>query len=156
MIQLQTDFSLLYHYFGITPNKILHQYTNKSIEEIMELEAQQGNAKAQEYKKILSDPDKILEIFKLANVENRFIILQNMSEQDLDNLLPFLDQESLVNGLKFFNEEISVFVVTEIITILLCIFDGQKNTMFSFLRNLSHLGLILHAIFSFYRKDTCR
>ena len=104
MIQLQVDFSLLNKFFGVPLGKI-SQYANKDIEEIMELEATQGNEKAKNYKKILEDPDKLLEIFKLSNVENKYIILQNMSEDDLDNLLPFLTQEQLSKGLNFFTEE---------------------------------------------------
>ncbi len=105
MIQLQNiDFSLLNRFFGIPKTKI-PQYANKSLEEIMELEAKEGNKKAQDYKKILSDPDKILEIFKLTNLENKFIILQSLSEQDLDSLLPYLNEEQLSLGLNFFTEE---------------------------------------------------
>ena len=104
MIQLEVDFTLLSRFFGIPPSKI-PQYANKDLEEIMEIEAQQGNKLAADYKKILSDPDKILEIFKLADVENRYIILQNMSEQDLDDLLPYLKEEQLALGLNFFTEE---------------------------------------------------
>lgn len=104
MIQLQVDFNLLNKFFGIPVSKI-GQYANKDIEEIMEIEAAQGNTKAAEYKKILSDPDKILEIFRLSNLQNKFIILQNMSEGDLDELLPYLDSEQLSKGLQFFTEE---------------------------------------------------
>lgn len=104
MIQLQVDFSLLNRFFGIPISKI-PQYANKNIEEIMEIEAAQGNKKAADYKKILSDPDKIFEIFKLTNLENKFIILQNMSESDLDDLLPYLNSEQLSLGLQFFTEE---------------------------------------------------
>ena len=104
MLELQVDFSLLNRFFGISPAKI-PQYANKDIEEIMELEAAQGNNKARDYKKILSDPDKLLEIFKLANVENKLAILQNMSEEDLDKLLPYLEHEQLLVGLNFFTEE---------------------------------------------------
>ena len=104
MIQLQVDYTLLNKFFGIPPSRIT-RYANKSFEEIMELEAQQGNTKAEEYKKILSDPEKIEEIFKLSNLENKFIILQNMSEEDLDKLLPYLKQDQLAKGLQFFTEE---------------------------------------------------
>ncbi len=104
MIQLNVDFNLLTKYFGITPAKV-HQYANKDIDEIMKLEAAEGNTKARDYKKILSDPDKLLEIFKLTNVDNKLIILQNMSEGDLDDLLPFLEQDDLAKGLYFFSEE---------------------------------------------------
>jgi hypothetical protein len=77
LINLQVDFSLLNKFFGVTPAKAV-QYANKDFKEIMELEAAQGNEKAAQYKKILADPDKIQDIFKLANVENKFISLQNM------------------------------------------------------------------------------
>ncbi|MBQ8476326.1 hypothetical protein IJ531_04615, partial [bacterium] len=101
---LQVDFTLLNKFFGIPLAKI-PQYANKDLEEIMELEAQQGNTKAKNYEKILSDPDKLYEIFKLSNVENKFIILQNMSEGDIDDLLPMLEQEDLMRGLNFFTDE---------------------------------------------------
>lgn len=104
MIQLNVDYTLLNRFFGITPAKIA-QYRNKDIDEIMQIEAAQGNSKAEDYKKILTDPDKLLEIFKLTNIENRYLILQNLSEHDLDNLLPYLKQEQLAVGLNFFTEE---------------------------------------------------
>ena len=86
-------------------SKIANQYVNKDIEEIMKLEAEQGNSKAKDYEKILSDPDKLMDIFKLSNIQNKFIILQNMAEDDLDKLLPFLEQEQLIKGLYFFTED---------------------------------------------------
>ena len=113
MIQLNVDFPLLTKYFGISTATIL-QNPNKDIEEIMEIEAAKGNQKAKEYEKILADPDKLAEIFKLANVENRYIILQNMSEDDLDNLLPFLNQEQLAQGLHFFTDEKLMMLVNEL------------------------------------------
>ena len=113
MINLQVDFSLLNKFFGVTPNKAV-QYANKDFKEIMELEAAQGNSKAAEYKKILADPDKIQDIFKLANLENKFIILQNMSESDLDDLLPYLKQDQLAKGLHFFTEEKLIAMCKEV------------------------------------------
>lgn len=104
MLQLQVDFSLLNKVFDIPFSRIT-RYANKDFKEIMELEAQQGNEKAADYQKILSDPDKILEIFQLSNTENKLLILQNMSEGDLDKLLPYLEHEQLIVGLNFFTEE---------------------------------------------------
>ncbi len=104
MIQLNVDFTLLNRFFGLSLQKIA-KYGNTDLEEILKMEAAQGNTKAQDYKKILSDPDKLLEIFKLSNWENKYIILQNMSEGDLDNFLPLLTQEQLAMGLNFFTDE---------------------------------------------------
>ncbi len=113
MIQLNVDFTLLNKFFGIPATKI-PQYANKDLEEIMKIEAAQGNQKAADYKEILSDPDKLLKIFKLANVENKYMILQNLSEEDLDNLLPYLKQEQLARGLNFFTEEKLMEMCTEL------------------------------------------
>ena len=104
MLDLRVDFSLLNKFFGIPVSKV-SQYRNKDIEEIMQAEAAQGNQKAADYQKILSDPEKLKEIFKLTNVENKYMILQNMSEHDLDSLLPYLKHDQLTIGLQFFNEE---------------------------------------------------
>lgn len=104
MIQLNVDYTLLNKFFGISPTKI-PMYANKDLEEIMEIEAAQGNQKAADFHKILTDPDKLFEIFKLSNVENKYIILQNLSEEDLDNLLPYLSQDQLAKGLNFFTDE---------------------------------------------------
>ena len=132
MIQLQVDFSLLNKFFGV-PQAKLPQYANKDFEEIMKLEAEQGNKKAAEYKKILSDPDKIYEIFKLSNVENKFIILQNMSEQDLDKLLPFLNEEQLAKGLQFFTDEKLLAMCKELPIEELAGMIFEKFTMFDVL-----------------------
>jgi len=113
LIQLNTDFTLLNRFFGISPSKI-HQYANMNFEEIMKAEAEQGNAKAKNYEEILSDPDKILEIFKLTNVDNKLVILQNMSEHDLDELLPLLTNEQLALGLQFFNDEKLLTMTSEL------------------------------------------
>ena len=113
MIQLNVDFTLLNRFFGISPAKI-QQYRNKDIDEIMKIEAAQGNTKAADYEKILTDPDKLLDIFRLTNIENKFIIIQNLSEHDLDNLLPYLNQEQLSKGLNFFTEEKLMAMCTEL------------------------------------------
>ncbi len=104
MIQLNVDYTLLNKFFGI-PSAKIPMYANKDLEEIMKLEAAQGNQKAANYHKILTDPDKLFEIFKLSNVENKYIIIKNMSEEDVDNLLPYLTQEQLALGLNFFTDE---------------------------------------------------
>ena len=132
MIQLQVDFTLLSKFFGLSPQKI-PQYANMSFEEIMEAEAEQGNKKAEEYKKILSDPDKLLEIFKLSNVENKFIILQNMSESDVDDMLIYLTPEQLSMGLNFFTDEKIITMCEELPTEILANMVLEKFNMIDIL-----------------------
>jgi len=94
----------------------------------MEIEAQQGNTKAKDYEKILSDPDKLYEIFKLTNVENKYTILQNMSESDLDDLLPLLEKDDLAKGLNFFTEEKLITMSEELPTEILANMVLEKFT----------------------------
>ncbi len=114
MIQLNTDTALLNKYFGISLSKIYTNYANKDFEEIMKIEAEQGNKKAEDYEKILTDPNKILEIFNLVNIENKYVILQNMCEEDLDALLPLLNNDQLSMGLNFFTDEKLISMAKEL------------------------------------------
>ena len=105
MISLDLNISLIAQMFNI-PSSRLVEYGDKSIAEIMELEALNGNTQAADFEeKILNDPNKLIEFFKLESPENRYAILQNMNEEDLLKLLPYLNQESLVNALQLFSLE---------------------------------------------------
>ena len=106
MITLDTNLSLICNLFNISRYKIMHEYANKSLSEIMEAEASQGNLAAEKFdKEILNDPKKLIEIFGLDKFNNKYAILRNMNEKDLEELLPLLQPKDLVVGLKFFNKE---------------------------------------------------
>lgn len=106
MIRLDTDMYLLCSLFNINSNKISNEYSGMSVEEIMEAEAAQGNAAAAQFdREILSDPQKLIELFKLTDPNNRFAILNNLSEKDLNDILPLLEKEDLTMGLKFFTKD---------------------------------------------------
>lgn len=105
-ITIAADMHLLCSLFHISPQKIANDYQGMTVDEIMEAEAAQGNVAAAHYdSEILSNPQKLIELFKLEDVGNKFAILHNMNEHDLDNLLPLLKQEDLVQGLNFFTKE---------------------------------------------------
>ena len=106
MITLNTDLYLIYSLFNINPKKVADDYQGMSLEEIMEAEAAQGNTAAQRFdKEILSDPIKLLKIFKLDDIGNKFAILNSLNERDLKELLPLLKKEDLQSGLNFFTKD---------------------------------------------------
>ena len=108
MISLDIDFSYLQRCFNIG-YQALEKYRNKSITEIMEIEAEQGNYKAAEYlMKILSDPDELLKLFNLVEPKNRYLILQHMNKEDLMNIMPFMQPEQLVLGISVFNPDMII------------------------------------------------
>lgn len=105
MIAIQLDLNYLSRYLNISAQR-LQEYGTKSLQEIVEAEALQGNTAAQEYLlKVLKDPNSILELFQLGNARNRWQILREMNEEDLQYMLQFLESKDLVAGLQFFTQD---------------------------------------------------
>lgn len=106
MISIDTNMYLLCSLFNISFKKMTNEYSGLSVEEIMEAEAAQGNVAASHYsKEVLGNPVKLIELFQLFNPENKFAILSNMSEHDLEEMLPMLEQKDLIAGLNFFTKD---------------------------------------------------
>lgn len=105
-ITIDADKHLLCSLFKINYLKLSNEYQGMSVEEIMKAEAAQGNTAAASYSaEILSNPRKLIELFKLTDTGNKYAILSNMSEHDLDEMLPLLQQSDLVQGLNFFTKD---------------------------------------------------
>ena len=121
MIRLDIDLSFLAKHFEIGTQR-LNQYGTKSIDEIMEAEAAQGNTKAAEFdREVIEDPKKLVQLFKLSKAKNRYAILSNMNSKDLEYLAQFLEPEDLQMGLMFFTK-------TKILDL---IYDLPKNKICS-------------------------
>ncbi|HIS75020.1 TPA: hypothetical protein IAA86_08385 [Candidatus Galligastranaerophilus intestinavium] len=101
MIQLNLDLNYLTQYFEITTQR-LNEYSAKSIDEVMELEEQEGNQAASLIASAMQNPDKLAKLLQLIDPKNRYLIIRNLSENDLSKLLPYLEQEDLLWGLKYF------------------------------------------------------
>jgi len=106
MITLDANIYLLCSMFNISRKKLANEYSNMSVEEIMQAEAAQGNTAAANFDlSILSDPTKFIELFQLKDPANKYAILSNMNEQDLEDLLPLLEKSDLIMGLQFFTKD---------------------------------------------------
>lgn len=105
-ISIDTNMYLLCSLFNISYKKIATEYSGKTVKQIMEAEAAQGNVAAANYDEtILSDPIKLIELFQLRDPNNKFMILNNMNENDMEDLLPLLEKHDLVAGLNFFTKD---------------------------------------------------
>ena len=71
----------------------------------MKLEEQNGNTQVSEFAGILQNPNKVVELFRLMDPENRYMIIKNLSSEDLNKLLPYLKKDDLVWGLKYFTKD---------------------------------------------------
>lgn len=105
-ITIDANMNLFYGLFNISPKKLAHEYSGMTVEEIMKAEAEQGNAAAAKFdREILSNPIKLIELFELRDPGNKFAILHNMNERDLEELLPLLQKADLLTGLNFFTKD---------------------------------------------------
>lgn len=104
-ISLNTDQYHLMTKLNITTSR-MNQYTNKSVDEIIEAEAKDGNTVAKDYgRKLFGNVDELIETFQLADPTNKYNILQQMSPEQREKVLELLDSEDMVIGLNFFTQD---------------------------------------------------
>ena len=114
MITLDVDLSYLSRYYNISTNS-LEQYKNKSITQIMQIEAQKGNPKAAKFlARITSEPEELAKLFQLIEPKNRYLILMNMNQEDLMKIMEFLRPEELLLGLSIFNHDVIIKLMQEL------------------------------------------
>lgn len=89
---------------AISKIKIQQKYMDMSIEEIIEAEAKEGNQLAISIAdEIMNNPDFLIELFQLADPNNKIVIMKEMSESQLIQFLPEMDKKDLLQGLNFFS-----------------------------------------------------
>ncbi len=104
-ITIDTNLIYLQNRLNLSAEK-LEMYQGKTIEEVLEAETAAGNPLAVELaNELLTDVNLLIEIFKLADPNNKFIILMNMNEQQLEEFLPLMEHNDLVQGLMYFTQD---------------------------------------------------
>lgn len=82
------------------------KYANMSVDEIIEAEAAQGNQQAVELaQELTTNTSLVMELFDLADTNNKYMILREMSAQQLQTFLPEMEESDLLQGLYFFTED---------------------------------------------------
>ena len=105
-IVIDANMKLFADRINITSTRMIREYGLSTVEEIIESEAEKGNTKALQYAKEFSNsPEKLIKLFELTDVENKFVILNKMDSATQEKVLPLLLQEDLVMGLHFFTQE---------------------------------------------------
>lgn len=99
---------------GISEAK-MQIYADKSLEQILDAEAAQGNQAAiQMAADMFSDPNQLVELFQLTDPENKLVIMQSMTSAQLEKLVPMLETDDLVEGLQFFTQDSLMDLLKEI------------------------------------------
>lgn len=134
-IVLDTNMKLFAERMNISSSRMVQDYGLKTIDEIIEAEASQGNAQAINYaREMFNSPAKLIKVFKLADIENKFVILHNMDDRTRQMVLPMLDSEDLVMGLYFFTQDkllelLSNVDIEELVNVVLNAFSLEEIIM---------------------------
>lgn len=100
---------------NITSSRMIRDYGLSSVDEIIEAEAEKGNSKAISYaREYYRSPEKLMKIFELLDVENKYSLIYNMKNSTREKLLPYLNHEDLVMGLYFFTQEKLLAMLAEV------------------------------------------
>ena len=104
-IKINTDIAYLQSRLNI-PDSKMSVYQNKTVEEILKAEAAEGNQAAiQLAADMFSDVNQLIELFQLADPENKLVIMKAMTSSQLEKLVPMLEQDDLVQGLNYFTQD---------------------------------------------------
>ncbi len=105
MLVIDANLEYLQKVLNISPVK-MQQYATMSVDEILEAEAAQGNQQAIELAhELTTNVNLVMELFDLADTNNKYLILREMSEQQLHVFLPEMEKEDMLQGLFFFTED---------------------------------------------------
>lgn len=114
-ITIESDLTTLMYKLNISQLKMQEKYSGMTIQQIVESEAEAGNQAAVKYaEELFNSPKMLVKIFKLADTNNKLELLGEMSSKELQNLLPFLEEEDLNQGLYFFDINMLLRMLEEI------------------------------------------
>ena len=103
---IDANMKLFAERMNITSSRMIQDYGLKTVDEIIEAEAAQGNSQAVKFaQEMYNSPAKLIKIFKLTDVENKFVLLHNMNSETREKILPMLNSDDLVMGLYFFTQD---------------------------------------------------
>lgn len=105
-IVIDANMRLFAERLNITSTRMTRDYGLSTVDEIIEAEAERGNDTAVKYaREYYNSPEKLIRLFKLTDVQNKFVLLLHMDNITREKVLPLLKQEDLVMGLNFFTQE---------------------------------------------------
>ena len=97
------------------PEARMATYQAKTVDEILKAEAAAGN---QEAIKLAADMftnvSQLIELFQLADLQNKIVIMQQMNSSQLEKLVTMLEQDDLLQGLHYFTQDNLLDLLKEI------------------------------------------
>ncbi len=113
-LTIDTTLDYLRSKLGLSSAK-MELYANMGVKEIIEAEAAQGNQAAIALAAdMFTDPNTLIELFQLADPRNRLAIMKEMTGTQLEKLIPMLEKDDMVQGLRYFNFDTLIKLLTQI------------------------------------------
>lgn len=104
-IVINTDLEYLRLRLNI-PESRMATYESKTVDEILKAEAAAGNQEAIKLAAdMFTDVNQLIELFQLADPQNKLVILNAMNSEQLEKLVPMLEQDDLLQGLNYFTQD---------------------------------------------------
>lgn len=107
-MSLVVDSNLEYLQSILHISKVTFQtkYADKTVDEILEAEAAQGNQQAIKLaQELTTNTNLIIELFDLADTNNKYLILRELNSQQLHLFLPEMEENDMLQGLFFFTQD---------------------------------------------------
>lgn len=99
----------------ISSSRMVRDYGLSTVDEIIEAETERGNTHAVKYaREYYHSPEKLIKLFELTDVENKFVLLHKMDDDTRLKVLPMLEQDDLRMGLYFFTQEKLLAMLMEV------------------------------------------
>ena len=106
MLVVNADLEYIQRILGISETTFQTKYAMKTVDEIIEEEATNGNQKAIELaRELTTNINLVIKLFELSDTNNKLEILSEMSSQQLVEFLPEMDDEDIHQGLFFFTQD---------------------------------------------------
>ena len=113
-IVINTDLEYLKRKLNI-PETRMETYQAKTVDEILKAEAAAGNQEAVKLAAdMCTDVNQLIELFQLADPQNKLVIMQQMNDSQLEKLVPMLEQDDLLQGLHYFTQDNLLDLLKEI------------------------------------------
>src|SRR5574344_198471 len=103
-VALETNIVYLKDRLNINTGR-MNNYADKSLDDIISEETKQGNNNTDYQREVFNNSDELIQTFQLENPTNKLNIINSMTDEQRNKLLPLLIDEDMVMGLNFFTQD---------------------------------------------------
>lgn len=105
-LAIDSNLEYLQNILHISQVTFEEKYANMSVDDIIEAEAASGNQYAIELaQELTSNTSLVMELFDLADTDNKYMILRELTAQQLAVFLPEMEDTDMLQGLFYFSQD---------------------------------------------------